>query len=56
MVGLNFQWIPPVQKYTYDQNYGFLKTGDFQLFSCRLGIELISGDGDMGLKKMGIWS
>ena len=48
--------IPTVQKSAYDQNYDFLKTGDFQLFSCRLGIELISGDGDMGLKKMGIWS
>jgi hypothetical protein len=47
--------IPPVQKSAYDQNYDLKKTGDFQLFSCRLGIELISGDGDLGLKKLGIW-
>ena len=33
----------------------YKKTGDFHFFSCRLRIELNSGDGDIELKNLRIW-
>ena len=41
---------------SYTAYYGvFKKPVDFQLFCCRLGIEPISVDEDLELKKLRIW-